>query len=128
MPVLFFVSSVAAGVGLVILVEAWIAKAWGRTLRPAQLASLGTITFWALLAYEVLGVGDLLVRGELANALAGPHAALFAIEIAAGGLLPLAMLSSGKVRAAPNLVAATVFLFGLGTRHMPVLPKEDGAH
>jgi formate dehydrogenase iron-sulfur subunit len=176
MPVSFFVSSIAAGIALVILVESWIAKAWDRTLRVEQLASLGRIAFWALLAYQALRFGDLLVRGELANAFGGRHAVLFAIEVVAGGIVPLALLSSGKVRAAPRLlgtasllavggvvlnrvnvvvgamtlrgpapqiapqsyvpsifewgvslglIAATVFLFGLGVRLMPVLPKEE---
>ena len=45
MPVSFFLSSIAAGVSLVILVEMWMAKAWGRQLRISQLASMAQIAF-----------------------------------------------------------------------------------
>ena len=27
-----------------------------------------------------------------------------------------------------GLIAATIFLFGLGVRHLPVLPKEESHH
>src|SRR6185295_7504401 len=40
MPVSFFLSSIAAGTGLVILVDMWIAKAWRRPLEIARLASV----------------------------------------------------------------------------------------
>ena len=36
MPVYFFVSSIAAGIALVVLVELWIAKAWDRPVRVAH--------------------------------------------------------------------------------------------
>jgi formate dehydrogenase iron-sulfur subunit len=170
MPLYFFVSSIAAGTALVVLVELWIARAWGRTLRVQQLASVGQIAFWALLAYEALRLGDLAVRGQLAHA---GHP-LFLVELSMG-LGALALLSSGRIRATPRLlgvaaflsvasvvlnrvnvvvggmtlkgaapqiapqayfpsvvewgisiglVAATIFLFGVGVRLMPVLPEE----
>jgi formate dehydrogenase iron-sulfur subunit len=176
MPVTFFLSSIAAGTALVILVELWIAKAWKRAVRVEQLAAMGTIAFWSLLAFEVFRVGDLAVRGQLAGAFAGPKAALFFAEMALGGVLPLAMLAREEVRRTPRLlgiaalcscggvvfnrtnvvlfgmdlrgampqiapstyspsvfewgisiglVAATIFLFGLGARLLPVLPKDE---
>jgi formate dehydrogenase iron-sulfur subunit len=110
MPVYFFLSAVAAGVALVILVQMWIAHAYGRELPTRQLASLGTIAFWALLFYEVVRVGDLAVRGQLAQAVAGPKAALFVAEVVVLGLVPLAMLASAKVRGTPKLLGAAAFL------------------
>ncbi|GEJ58127.1 4Fe-4S dicluster domain-containing protein [Anaeromyxobacter diazotrophicus] len=178
MPVSFFLSSIAAGVALVILVEMWIAKAWKRELRVAQLAALGKVAFWALLVFEAFRLGDLAVRGQLAGAFAGPKSGLFAAEVVLGGVLPLALLATDKARRSPGLlalgaalacggvvfnrvnvvmfamnlkgiapvfepqayapsvfewgvsvglVAATIFLFGLGARLMPVLPKEEAA-
>jgi formate dehydrogenase iron-sulfur subunit len=176
MPLYFFLSSIAAGLGLIVLVEMWIAKAWNRSLRVPQLAALGKTAFWALLVYEVVRVGDLAVRGQLAHALGQP---LFLVEVAVGGVLPLVLLASASLRAKPallglasalatggvvlnrmsvvvfgmslrgaapqiapqpyfpsvvewgvslGLIAATIFLFGLAVRHMPVLPKEDAGH
>ena len=179
MPVYFFVSSIAAGTALVVLVEMWIAKAWRRTLRLPQLAAMGQVAFWALLAYEALRLGDVAVRGRLATAFSGPKGGLFLAEILLGGLLPLVLLGSAKLRArketlflgallatlgvvfnrtnvvifamtltgpmpqtAPQayfpsvfewgvsvgLVAATILLFGIGARLMPVLPKDEAAN
>jgi formate dehydrogenase iron-sulfur subunit len=104
MPVSFFLSSIAAGLALVILVELWIAKAWGRTLRTAQLASLGKLAFWALLAFEAVRLGDLVVRGQLGAGLAGPHWQLFVAEVALGGVVPLALLASARLRQNPKVL------------------------
>jgi formate dehydrogenase iron-sulfur subunit len=102
MPVWFFLSSIAAGISLIILVEMWIAKAWGRALRMPQLASLGKLGFWALLVFEAVRIGDLVVRGQLGAAFTGPKAILFAAEILLGGVLPLALLSAAKLRENPK--------------------------
>ena len=176
MPISFFLSSIAAGTSLVILIEMWMAKAWGRTMRMAQLAAMGKISFWSLLVYLLFRLGDLIVRGQLSSAFSGRLGMLFAAEIALGGILPLALLARAPLRAQPavlflgallatlgvvlnrvnvvllamdlkgpmpqiapasyfpsifewgisvGLIAATIFLFGLGARLMPVLPKEE---
>ena len=177
MPVSFFLSSIAAGTALVILIEMWIAKAWNRRLRMEQLSSMGAITFWSLLTYLVFRLADMAVRGKLANAFSGGMGALFAVEIVLGGIVPLVLLARASQRAnravlfaaslltamgivlnrtnavlfamdlkgpmpqvAPStyspsiyewgisvgLIAATIFLFGLGARLMPVLPERRG--
>src|SRR5215831_21183898 len=77
MPISFFLSSIAAGTALMILIEMWIARAWKRQLRMSELASMGQITFWSLLAYLVFRLGDLGVRGQLANAFSGSLGAWF---------------------------------------------------
>jgi formate dehydrogenase iron-sulfur subunit len=176
MPVSFFLSSIAGGTALIILIEMWIAKAWRRQLRMSQLASMGQITLWSLVAYLVFRLGDMAVRGQLANAFSGSLGALFAIEVVLGGVLPLAILSRASLRARPpalfngallatlgvilnrvsvvylamnlrgpmpqtapesyfpsifewgvsvGLVALSIFLFGLGVRLLPLLPKEE---
>jgi formate dehydrogenase iron-sulfur subunit len=102
MPISFFLSSIAAGLALVILIEMWIAKAWGRALRVPQLAAMGKLAFWALLAFEVVRIGDLAVRGQLGAALAGPKAPLFAAEVLLGGLVPLAILGAARLRESPK--------------------------
>ena len=178
LPVSFFLSSIASGTALVILVEMWIAKAWHRTLRMSQLASLGTITLWSLAVYLVWRLGDIALRGQLAGAFGGRLGALFLVEIVLGGLVPLALLARPAQRARPTvlmlgallttlgvvlnrvnvvalamnlkgarpqfapepylpsifewgvsigLIAAAIFLFGLGARLWPVLPKNAAA-
>lgn len=176
MPVSFFLSSIAAGVALIILIEMWIAKGWQRQLRIAQLASMGQIAFWSLLVYLVFRLGDLALEGQLAGAFSGRSGRLFSLEVLLCGLLPLAILSRRSLRARPGwlfagallttlgvilnrtnvvyvaillkgpmpqiapesyipsvfewgvsigLIAATIFLFGLGARLLPLLPKEE---
>jgi len=176
MPISFFLSSIAAGTGLIILVEMWIAKGWRRDLRIQQLAAMGQITFWSLLVYLVFRLGDMAVRGQFGGAFSGKLGGLFAIEILLGGVVPLALLSRASLRSRPDvlffgallttlgvvfnrvnvvilamnlkgpmppiapatysptifewgvsigLIAATIFLFGLGARLVPVLPKEE---
>jgi formate dehydrogenase iron-sulfur subunit len=178
MPISFFLSSIAAGTALVILVEMWIARGWNRQLRIGQLAAMGKITFWALLVYLTFRIGDMAIRGEFASVFSGRLGVLFAAEILLGGVIPLGLLARASLRSRPRvlfmgallvtmsvvfnrvnvvlwamdlkgpmpqiarasyvpsafewgisvgLIAATIFLFGLGARLMPLLPKYDAA-
>ncbi|HEX4826240.1 MAG TPA: 4Fe-4S dicluster domain-containing protein [Candidatus Polarisedimenticolaceae bacterium] len=176
MPVSFFLSSIAAGASLVILIEMAIARVWRRTLPIAPLASMGQIAFWALFVYLAFRLGDMALRQRLGGAFRGGLGALFAAEIVLGGIVPLVLLSRRSLRLRPGilgagaalaacgiafnrinvvvtamtldgpmpnvapqsytpsvvewgvsagLIAATVFLFALGVRYLPVLPKQD---
>jgi formate dehydrogenase iron-sulfur subunit len=176
MPVSFFLSSIAAGTALVILIDMWIAKAWRRPLEITRLASVGQIAFWALLVYLVFRLGDMAIRGQLTGAFAGALGLAFAAEIILGGVVPLFLLGLKSLRqradvlfvasllavlgvaynrmnvvlfamtfrgrmpwGAPEsyvpsivewgvsigLIAATIFLFGLVARLMPVLSRAE---
>ena len=178
MPISFFLSSIAAGTALIILIEMWIAKGWSRPLRMSQLSAMGKITFWSLLVYMVFRVGDMVLRGQLGAAFSGKLGVLFAAEVILGGIVPLVLLAKASLRERPKLlfigallatlgvvfnrinvvllamdlkgpmpqnapemyspsifewgisiglIAATIFLFGLGARLMPLLPKDEGA-
>jgi formate dehydrogenase iron-sulfur subunit len=176
MPVSLFLSSIAAGTALVVLIDMWIAKGWRRPLEITRLASVGQITFWALLVYLVFRLGDMAIRNQLAGAFTGRLGLAFAAEILLGGVLPLILLARKSLRGRPDvlfvasllavagvaynrmnvvlfamtfrgrmpwvapetyapsifewgisvgLIAATIFLFGLGARLMPVLAKAE---
>jgi formate dehydrogenase iron-sulfur subunit len=176
MPVSFFLSSIAAGTALVILVDMWIAKGWRRPLEIARLASVGQITFWSLLVYLVFRLGDMAIRNQFGGAFSGGLGLAFAAEIFLFGALPLVLLARKSLRQradvlciasllavvgvaynrmnvvifamslrgrmpweAPEtyfpstvewgisigLIAATIFLFGLGARLMPVLSRAQ---
>jgi formate dehydrogenase iron-sulfur subunit len=178
MPIGFFISSVAAGTALVILVEMWIAKGWRRPRQIARLASVGQITFWALAAYLAFRVGDMAIRDQFSGAFSGSRGMAFAAEILLGVVVPLILLASKRLRERPGvlglasflavtgvaynrmnvvlfamtfrgrmpwgapehylpsivewgisvgLIAATIFLFGLAARWMPVLVKAQPA-
>ncbi len=178
MPISFFLSSIAAGTALVILIDMWIAKGWRRPLEIARLASVGQITFWALVAYLGFRLGDMAIRNQLAGAFSGGLGLAFGIEMLVGGVLPLILLARRSLRERPGvlgiasllavagvaynrmnvvlfamtfrgrmpwgapesyapsifewgvsigLIAATIFLFGLGARLMPVLSRPQPA-
>jgi formate dehydrogenase iron-sulfur subunit len=176
LPVSFFLSSIAAGTSLVVLIEIWMAKAWGRQLQIMQLASMAEISFWSLSFYWAFRLVDMAVRGQFADAFSGRLGVLFAAELLLGGILPLILLGRTSLRARPavlflgtllttfgvvfnrvnvvllamdlkgpmpqiapepyspsvfewgisvGLIAATIFLFGLGVRIMPLVPKLE---
>jgi len=178
MPVLFFLSSIAAGTALVVVIEFWIARAWSRPLRVPQLAALGQIVFWSLSVYVAARIADVAVRGQLGQAVQGRAGALFLGEIVLGGIVPVALLATRRNRETPGLlfggallatlgvvldrvssvmlamtlpgpvpgnapagyfpsvfewgisiglVAATIFLFGLAVRRLPVLPEPEAS-
>ena len=114
MPISFFISAIAAGTGLIIVIEVWMARAWERRLRMDQLASMGAITFWSLAVYLAFRLGDLAVRGQLAGAFTGPFALLFTTELVAGGLVPLALLATASQRQRPVLLLSGALLATLG--------------
>jgi formate dehydrogenase iron-sulfur subunit len=114
LPVSFFLSSIAAGTGLIILVEMWIAKGWNRQLRMAQLAAMGQITFWSLLVYLVFRLGDMAVRGQLLSAFSGSFGALFTTELVLGGIVPLLLLAGERQRARQSILLAGALLTTLG--------------
>ena len=115
MPVSFFLSSIAAGTAVVILVEMVIAKAWHRRLRMPQLAAVGQITFWSLIVYLGFRLGDMAIRGQFAGAFSGRLGALFITEIVLGGIVPLVLLAreSQRLNQRTLLVAALLVAAGI---------------
>jgi formate dehydrogenase iron-sulfur subunit len=114
MPLYYFLSSVVAGTSLVVLIEMWIAKGYGRKLRVPQLAALSKITFLSLLVFMAVRIGDVIFEGQLSRAFTGPKSWLFLVEIAFGGLLPLALLGAARLRRRPRVVALATLLALLG--------------
>jgi formate dehydrogenase iron-sulfur subunit len=114
LPVSFFISAIAAGTGLIIVIEMWIARAWKRELRIDQLAAMGQITFWSLLVYFAFRLGDMAVRGQFAGAFSGRTGALFVAELVLGGLVPLALLARDSQRRQPSTLFLGALLTTLG--------------
>ncbi len=114
LPVSFFLSAIASGTGLIILIEMWIARAWKRGLRIEQLAAVGQITFWSLLVYVAFRLGDMAVRGQFAGAFSGRTGALFASELLFGCVVPLVLLARKSQRLQPSILFAGALLTTLG--------------
>src|SRR5260370_29844273 len=110
MPVSFFLSSIAAGTALVILIDMWVAKGWRRPLEITRLASVGQIAFWALLVYLVFRLGDMSLRNQLLGAFAGRLGIAFAAEILLGGVLPLVLLPRRSFRQRADVLFVAALL------------------
>ena len=123
MPVSFFLSSIAAGTALVILIDMWIAKGWRRPLEIARLAAVGQIAFWSLLAYLVFRLGDMAIRGQFTGAFTGTLGMVFAAEIILGGVVPLILLASKSLRQRPDVlfIASLLAVLGVSFNRMNVV-------
>ena len=117
MPVSFFLSSIAAGTALVVLIDMWIAKGWRRPLEITRLASVGQITFWSLLVYLVFRLGDMAIRNQFAGAFTGRLGVAFAAEILLGGVLPLVLLSRRSLRQRADVLGVASFLAVAGVAY-----------
>lgn len=67
------------------------------------------LSFWALLVYEVVRLGDVIARDQLAAAFGNGPGRLFLAEIVLGGLLPLLLLSSDSLRRRSGLLGLGAF-------------------
>jgi len=117
MPVSFFLSSIAAGTALVILIDMWIAKGWRRPVEITRLASVGQITFWSLLAYLAFRLGDMAIRGQLSGAFGGSLGVAFAAEVLLGGVLPLLLLARRSLRERADVLAVASVLAVTGVAY-----------
>lgn len=115
-PLLFFVSSVAAGLAMVIggaTVSRWVFK---RTLPRNLVAELGWFLPWVLGFYFILKIGELLAAGELGLLAANDfYSALFLTELAVGVVAPLVLFSFAAIRRSRNwaLFGAILVLLGV---------------
>jgi len=114
LPVSFFLSSIAAGTAVIVLLAMWAAKGWRRPISMARHSALGQVTFWSLLVYLGFRVGDLAFRGQLAGAFSGRLGALLALELGVGGVVPLILLGRESWRENAKLLFAGSLLAALG--------------
>lgn len=122
MPVLFLISSVASGLALVMLVDTAISFFLQRPRDGDTLASLGKVLWGVLVVYLAVRMGDLAFTGNL-HLLASERGGLFLLEVVAGGLGPLALLSTGPMRKKPALLTlgACLTIFGVVLNRLNVV-------
>lgn len=103
-PVFFFVSAVATGLALMMLVPCINAKAFGCETRQDLLATLAKPAALVLGIYFSLKFGDLLLRDEIARLLA-PNAmsALWWLEVFVCILVPMVILLTPQARSNPRI-------------------------
>ncbi|HEX8925856.1 MAG TPA: hypothetical protein VF786_08695, partial [Terriglobales bacterium] len=114
LPIQYLLSSIAAGTSLMVLVEMAIAKGYKRALRMNQLSAMGQISFYALLVYLAVRLGDVALRGELGH-ISGWHGVSFLAEVGLMGVLPLALLGVKKFRENGCMLGNAALLVVLGT-------------
>ncbi len=115
-PVLFFVSSVAAGIAMVVAgatVSYWVFK---RSLPQRLAGDLALFLPWVLGIYLTLKLGELLAAGELELLwTSGVYSALFAVELVVGVVIPIIWFQFKRVLKSRSLslVGAILVLAGI---------------
>lgn len=99
LPLLFFISAIGLGMGMVCLeslISSWLYK---REPERHLLSGLGKAARWVLSLYLVLRVGDLALRGQLGYVFEGSWEGLFFLfEITLCAIFPIAVFSITKAR------------------------------
>ncbi|MAS35588.1 MAG: Ni/Fe-hydrogenase cytochrome b subunit [Anaerolineaceae bacterium] len=99
LPVFFLVSSLAAGISMVIAgatISYWL---FGRSLKPKTLAKLGWFVPWILGFYLVLKFGELIIANELHLPFEGGlYTFLFWAELIVGAVIPIILFAFKQVR------------------------------
>jgi Ni/Fe-hydrogenase subunit HybB-like protein len=115
-PVLFFVSSVAAGIAMVVAgatVSYWVFK---RSLPQRLAGDLALFLPWVLGIYLTLKIGELLASGEIELIwTSGFYSVLFAAELVIGVLIPIVWFQFKRVLKSRtlSLVGAILVLAGI---------------
>ncbi len=116
LPLLFFVSSIAAGLCLAMIAYAAAARIRGVALRESILDGLARGAGFIGAAYLALKVGDLLLSGELGRLLALDRTSgLMWLELGPGALVPTVLLVVADLRARRAVMwfAAVLILGGV---------------
>jgi Ni/Fe-hydrogenase subunit HybB-like protein len=99
LPLLFFLSAVAGGIGMMIVESRLSSRSLGRGLEMPLLQSLGKALAAALFVYAAVRLGDMARRGVLGEVATGSReAAYFHLELWLGVLLPMLLLLVPAVR------------------------------
>ncbi|MAU08326.1 MAG: Ni/Fe-hydrogenase cytochrome b subunit [Anaerolineaceae bacterium] len=116
LPIFFLVSSLAAGISLVIAgatISYWL---FGRSLKIKILAKLGWFLPWLLSFYLVLKFGELLIAGELDLLFSsGTYSVLFWAELIIGFFIPIGLFALKRVRTSrkASLFGALMIMAGV---------------
>ena len=111
LPVFFFISAVAVGLGMTIVESNLSARFLGQELESDLLASLGKAASVVLLIYFLLKVYDLIARGATVYlTVPGLHSTLYWIEMSFGVIIPMLILLTKRGRENPRVLFATGWL------------------
>jgi Ni/Fe-hydrogenase subunit HybB-like protein len=115
LPAFFFLSAIAAGLGMVIVEFYLFQRAYGRPLPMDLLEPLGRVMAVVLGLYGLLRLIVLQRNGALAGLRhPGYEGGMFLFELVLGVILPVILLFNERVRRAPGGLVAAAFLAILG--------------
>jgi Ni/Fe-hydrogenase subunit HybB-like protein len=123
LPVLFFLSAVAAGLAMVVIESRLSSRAFARRLEMPLLSEVGRVLVAVLLVLVTARVYDLVHRHALGLAFEpSTEALLFRLELLAGAVLPMILLAVPKVRANAHALygSALLVLMGFVTNRLNV--------
>jgi Ni/Fe-hydrogenase subunit HybB-like protein len=116
LPVLFYVTAIAVGLGMVIIESNLSSRAFKRGIEMGILRDLGWAAAWVLALYLVIRFADLAVRGALGLAFQPTFQTLmFWIEVGGGAILPMLLLrqESWRFSASGLWRCALLIVFGV---------------
>jgi Ni/Fe-hydrogenase subunit HybB-like protein len=135
LPVMFFLSAIAAGLAMVVVESRLSSKAFGHRLEMPLLSEVGRVLLAALGVYGVARIYDLVSRHAWRFAFeATPEAGLFLLEFLGGVVLPFVLLTQPSVRRhGRRLYIASLFVvLGFVTHRLNVsitgLERAQGVH
>ena len=115
LPLLFFVSAIGAGIGMVIVESYLSRRAFGHHLAMDLLEPLGRVMVVALSIFGVLRFITIRRSGGLETLRdPGYEAWMFLIEVGLGVILPVALLLSERIRSSETGLVTASFLAVLG--------------
>jgi Ni/Fe-hydrogenase subunit HybB-like protein len=116
LPILFFISAVAIGLGMVIFESTVSSKYFKRGLESQLLEKLGKAVPYVVGIYLVLKFGEIIIAGDVPYLFSsGWMSVLFWVEILVSSIIPLVWFSIKKLRENPNalLTGAIILLLGM---------------
>jgi Ni/Fe-hydrogenase subunit HybB-like protein len=116
LPVFFLISSLAAGISLVIAGATVSHRLFGRSLKVRTIAKLGWFLPWILGFYLVLKFGELIIANELDLLFSsGIYSLLFWAEIVIGMVIPISLFAFRRVRESrlASMIGAFLIMGGI---------------
>jgi Ni/Fe-hydrogenase subunit HybB-like protein len=111
LPLFFFLSAVAVGLGMVIIEAVISARVYGRGIEMDVLGGLGKAVPWLLGLYLLIRLADVIWRGALESVFDGSlQGNMFLIEIVGGVIIPMIMFSMSRIRENAGLLFITATL------------------
>ena len=137
LPLLFFTSSVMAGLSLAVIAYSVSTRIQGQSPKRDVLGGLSTIAGWVTLLYVGLKLADIVVAGELPALLAFDRMSILMwVELGMGAILPAALLLVPAIRRhrLSQFCGAALILFGVflnrfnATLFAQSLPSSGGSY